>query len=86
MLEIVFAFSVSEKGDKGNRGERGPKGVQGRQGHPGPAIYFDTGYEVITIKGEKVNFFHITYNSRKCAKKQSHHVDHLPKHAFTLTS
>ena len=45
----------TEKGSRGGRGERGPKGGRGRTGRPGPAIFFDSGEEVLTIKGEKVN-------------------------------
>jgi len=41
------------KGQKGAEGLMGPKGLRGRPGRPGPAIFFDSSEEVLTIKGEK---------------------------------
>ena len=54
-LNCFPLFFVTDKGSKGDQGDRGPQGMRGRQGRPGPAIYFDSSEEVISIKGEKVN-------------------------------
>ena len=58
MLKLSNVFSVvreTERGSKGDIGEPGPKGESGDQGAPGPAIFVDSGEEVVTVKGQKVN-------------------------------
>ena len=42
-------------GPEGQKGARGEKGRAGSRGHPGSALYFESGEEIITVKGEKVN-------------------------------
>ena len=51
---IVVRLLLTEKGTKGDRGEKGPQGIKGIPGRPGPAIFLDSGEEILTIKGEKV--------------------------------
>lgn len=51
---IVIRLLLTEKGTKGDRGEKGPQGIQGIPGRPGPAIFLDSGEEILTIKGEEV--------------------------------
>ena len=51
---MMLSFVSTAKGQKGTEGLMGPKGLRGRPGRPGPAIFFDSGEEVITIKGAKV--------------------------------
>lgn len=51
---IVVCLLLTEKGTKGDRGEKGPQGIKGIPGRPGPAIFLDSGEEILTIKGEKV--------------------------------
>ena len=58
MLKLSNVSSVvreTERGSKGDLGEPGPKGESGGQGAPGPAIFVDSGEEVVTVKGQKVN-------------------------------
>lgn len=58
MLKLSNVSSVvreTERGSKGDVGEPGPKGELGDQGAPGPAIFVDSGEEVVTVKGQKVN-------------------------------
>lgn len=52
----MFSSVLTAKGQKGAEGLMGPKGLRGRPGRPGPAIFFDSSEEVITIKGEKVEY------------------------------
>ena len=54
-MDVTFLFFDADKGDKGDRGDPGSRGQRGRQGLPGPAIYFDSGEEVLSVKGQKVN-------------------------------
>lgn len=58
MLKLSNVSSVvreTGRGSKGDVGEPGPKGELGDQGAPGPAIFVDSGEEVVTVKGQKVN-------------------------------
>ena len=62
MLKLSNVSSVvreTERGSKGDVGEPGPKGELGDQGAPGPAIFVDSGEEVVTVKGQKVNDAHV---------------------------
>ena len=54
-LRLFFFFLETERGRKGDLGEPGPKGELGGQGAPGPVIFVDSGDEVLTVKGQKVN-------------------------------
>ena len=51
---MVVRLLLTEKGTKGGPGEKGPQGMKGIPGRPGPAIFVDSGEEILTIKGEKV--------------------------------
>ena len=54
-LSVFSVVCETERGSKGDVGEPGPKGEIGDQGAPGPAIFVDSGEEVVTVKGQKVN-------------------------------
>lgn len=62
----ISSFVLTAKGQKGNEGIRGPTGIRGRPGRPGPAIFFDSSEEVITIKGEKVSMLDSFLETLKC--------------------